>query len=482
MNKNNSPTRWFRFRLRTLFVVMTLVACAVGWFVGQVRLVKEREKFQETLFAAGGGFEWTSNDFPKLPWWRERLGDVGVEKVRVPYSCDAEIRADVKRLFPEAELVVLSKEQIKAEAREREKQKRDDEEAAAFKRTLDVGKRLGLAKPSLETASTPAGGKPVTARIDPAGTIHLLFDTNDGPAYATSKDRGNTFSPTIQIVDSNSKKQGLEFHGADMAIGKDGTVHVALSTNAWKLKLPQTEWAFFYANLEPDTKTFSPVRNLNARPSEGFSLAADDNGNVTACWLSEKLYANVSHDNGKTFGANEAIDASFDPCNCCTTSTVYGPDGRLAVLYREETNNDRDMYFVLWDQEHGKVSRTRISSTLWSINACPMSAFALSRSPHGFVAVWPTKDQIYFVRLDNNGNVLPPGEIKTDGTAGMRTGMLGVTAADGTTHVLWKKDNNLGWQEFNAAGKAKGTSHSFHSPGTGFAGVVDKDGCVVLFQ
>ena len=40
--------------------------------------------------------------------------------------------------------------------------------------------------------------------------------------------------------------------------------------------LPDDEWAFYYACLEPGAKAFSPVRNINKKPSEGFSLAADD--------------------------------------------------------------------------------------------------------------------------------------------------------------------------------------------------------------
>ena len=100
------------------------------------------------------------------------------------------------------------------------------------------------------------------------------------------------------------------------------------------------------------------------------SLAADDKGNVTACWLSDKLYANVSRDNGETFGPNVEIDPRFNPCNCCTTSAAYGEDGRLAVLYREETNNERDMYLVLWDQARGTafpISDTRIRKALESL-------------------------------------------------------------------------------------------------------------------
>ena len=116
------------------------------------------------------------------------------------------------------------------------------------------------------------------------------------------------------------------------------------------------------------------------------------------------------------------IDLSeLNPCNCCTTSSVYGADGRLAILYREETDNDRDMYLALWDQQTNKVTKTRVSTTPWKIDACPMTYYSVARSGNGFVAAWPTKGQIYFARLDSNGSPQTPREIKTPGSCGMRT-------------------------------------------------------------
>ena len=181
------------------------------------------------------------------------------------------------------------------------------------------------------------------------------------------------------------------------------------------------------------------MRNVNRKPSEGFSLAADDKGKVTTCWLSDKLYANVSHDNGETFEPFVEIDTRFNPCNCCTTSAAYGEDGRLAVLYREETNNERDMYVVLWDPEKGQLTRKRVSSTPWKTDACPMSYYTVTRTRGGFVAVWPTKGEIYFARLNGSGDSSPLSEIKTPGQSGMRTGMVALSAADGSTLVAWKR-------------------------------------------
>src|SRR5215468_1025763 len=291
------------------------------------------------------------------------------------------------------------------------------------------------------TVAVPDGGRPVVAGADAEGTIHLLYNSKDGPRYVKSTDNGKSFDAPIPVVDEKPRKAGLEFEGWDMVVGQGNRVHMAMGTNAWKLKLPQEEWGFYYTSLDPGAKAFASVRNINKTPTEGFSLAADDKGTVTACWLSGKLYANVSHDGGKTFGPRVEINPAYDPCNCCTTSAVFGADGKLAVLYREETNNERDMYMVLWDQGRSQVSRTRISKTLWKIDACPMTYYTVSRNGDGFTAVWPTRGDIFFARLDAKGNLLPPGEVKTPGKVGMRTGMLALNGPKGRTLVAWRQED-----------------------------------------
>jgi hypothetical protein len=332
------------------------------------------------------------------------------------------------------------------------------------------------------TVPAPGGGKPVVARTDKEGAVHLLCDSEGGPRYAKSTDGGVTFSAVIPVVTGGSQPAGLEYSAWDMAVGQGGRVHVAMGTNAWKLKLPQEEWGFFYANLTPGSSAFSPVRNINRKPSEGFSLAADDKGNVTACWLSDKLYANVSHDNGETFGPNVEINPRYNPCNCCTTSAAYGDDGRLAVLYREETKNERDMYLVLWDQTGSRTSRTRVSETLWKLDGCPMTYYTITPKQGGFVAAWPTRGDVYLARLDGQGHLVRPGETKTPGKAGMRTGLFTLSALDGTTLVAWKNGGRLGWQLYGEGGKPLGQPGSVESPGNGAAGVVGKDGSFILFR
>ena len=84
----------------------------------------------------------------------------------------------------------------------------------------------------------PGDAKVVKAQLGADGAIHLLLDAEDGPRYVKSTNAGVSFSAPMTIVDAASQKPGLKFQGEDLAVGKDGRVHVAMSSNAWKLKLP----------------------------------------------------------------------------------------------------------------------------------------------------------------------------------------------------------------------------------------------------
>lgn len=341
---------------------------------------------------------------------------------------------------------------------------------------------LAFAANKVTTLPIPEGGQPMAAKIDAQGTIHLVYDSTEGPHYVKSANGGKTFAKAIPLVDEGSRKPGLKFNVWDLAVSPDGHVHVALGTNAWKLKLPKEEWGFFYAHVEPQATAVSPLRNINRKPSEGFSLAADGKGNVTACWLADKLYANISHDNGQTFGSTIEIEPKFDPCNCCTTKVAYGVDGRLAILYREETNNERDMYVALWDQAQNKVTRNRVSTKLWKLDACPMTYYDVLPNGEGYVVVFPTEGKIYMAHLDANGKLLSPTETKTPGQTGMRTGMFALNGSDGSTLVAWKKDGQLGWQLYDKQSKPIGSTGTVESTGSGAAGIVDKGGNFVLFR
>ncbi len=327
----------------------------------------------------------------------------------------------------------------------------------------------------------PNGGQAVAAKITKSGAIHLIYQSGDIPYYVKSSDGGASFSSPISVVDQAARKPGLVYTTFSMAAGREDQVYVAMITNNWQKKLPNVPEGLVYATLAPGAKAFTPVRSLNGEPSEGFSLAADDSGDVAATWLAGRLFANFSYDGGKTFTPNAEINKHYLPCECCTTSATYGANGDLAVLYRERANNERDIYLVLLKNGGGE-SRTRISSTPWRTDSCPMTYFMISPAPDGYVAAWPTKGDIYFARLDKSSAVLPPGQIKTPGHSAFRSGVVALSGPDGESLIAWKRDDELGWQLYDREGRPEGASGSARSPGKGAAGVVDQRGRFILFE
>ncbi len=341
---------------------------------------------------------------------------------------------------------------------------------AAFLLVLLLG-RFSLAA-EVVAAGVPGLGHIVKARRGGDGVIHVLADGPGGPRYARSSDGGVTFGPPMVVVVASDLPAGLEFAGEDLAVGPDGRVHVALSSNGWKLKRPQEEWGFYYAQLPAGGEAFTPLRNLNRKPSEGFALAAGTNGLVVASFLSGKLHTMVSEDAGKSFGPFAELNPAWNPCDCCTTALAFGSDGRTALLYREETDNLRDPHLALWEATRGTtLSRTRLGEGHWRLAGCPMTYFVLEPVPTGYLAAWPTEGQVRWARLDLAGKLLPPGEIAAPGTTGMRQHLVILESTGGTVLVAWQEREQVRWQRYDRRGQPIGVPGAAASTGKGVAGV-----------
>jgi hypothetical protein len=120
--------RWFQFSLRTLLIVVTVLAvvCAyVGW---QAKIVREREAMLIRLHGFGGDFitsakiqnlidsgwwrsepsDWRSdlNDdqHHTVPWIRRWLGDQPIIAMWVPRSIERNAAEEIMGAFPEARI------------------------------------------------------------------------------------------------------------------------------------------------------------------------------------------------------------------------------------------------------------------------------------------------------------------------------------------------------------------------------------------
>jgi hypothetical protein len=106
--------RWFRFSLRTLFVLMAVVGLGLVWLKGELRVIRQRKDVARLIEGRGGGsgIVWQSTwrapgsdrtDLRKsrIPWWRTALGDDSAISIVVPVG-EASLFDRARECFPEA--------------------------------------------------------------------------------------------------------------------------------------------------------------------------------------------------------------------------------------------------------------------------------------------------------------------------------------------------------------------------------------------
>jgi hypothetical protein len=114
-----SSTRQFRFRfgLKTLFVVTTLVAVVLGWFTVQLKWKHDRAQALQRIEANEVGFTVDALDSylfdaRRFPWPLRMLGDKPIKSIFLDadrWQPDGDLRiGTLQKLFPEASVEVIS--------------------------------------------------------------------------------------------------------------------------------------------------------------------------------------------------------------------------------------------------------------------------------------------------------------------------------------------------------------------------------------
>jgi hypothetical protein len=106
------PRRWFRFSLRTMFVVVTILAAVGGWVASRLVWIRARDQLlygQERWIGnsdvqrfSAGGYAGEQPDAPGMLWL---FGDGGVGIISILDGTNEDIQM-AKTLFPEAEIEV----------------------------------------------------------------------------------------------------------------------------------------------------------------------------------------------------------------------------------------------------------------------------------------------------------------------------------------------------------------------------------------
>jgi len=320
---------------------------------------------------------------------------------------------------------------------------------------------------------TPDGGIQPQALADANGVVHLIYykgSPGNGDIFYVRRQPGQSgFSQPVRVnTRSGSAIAAGTIRGAQLALGRNGRVHVAWNGHA----LPDgsyMEAPMLYTRLNDAGTGFEPERDVItiARGLDGGgSVAADKDGNVYVFWHAPKpgntngeagraVFVAHSANDGKSFATEKlATPKPTGACGCCGMKGFVDRSGNVFALYRSASNlTNRDETLLL---SHNRGADFDIAYKHgWRIAACPMSSAFLSETKTGVLAAAETHGRVFFIRIDpKNGSTSPP-------VSPEEKGKHPVVIGNGADEVLlvwtvgtsWGKGGDVAWQLYDDAGR-----------------------------
>jgi hypothetical protein len=333
----------------------------------------------------------------------------------------------------------------------------------------------------VELIRTPDRGIQPQAAVDNRGMVHLIYfkgEAEGGDVFYVHRKAGEAeFSKQIKVNSRSGSVTAIgTIRGAQLAIGKNGRVHVVwdgMGKGATRVKINEKDEApLLYTRLNDSGTDFEPERNLiTFAPGldGGSSVAADVQGNVYVVWHAPQpgntngeagrtIFVARSSDDGKTFEREKvAVSKPTGACPCCGMRAFADRAGAVYILFRAATEHvDRDETLLVSPEPGAEF---RIASThKWRANICPMSSATLTEGNSGILAAWETGDQVYWAKVNSKtAQVSEP--ISPDGNA-KRKHPVAVANERGETLLVWTENTSWGkggvvvWQLFDSDGKA----------------------------
>jgi hypothetical protein len=326
--------------------------------------------------------------------------------------------------------------------------------------------------PKVTLLRTPDGGIQPQAAAGEDGTIHLIYYKGESSGgdifYVRQKNGDNGFSKPLQV---NSRPQSAmsagTIRGAQLALGRNGRVHVAWNGHA-PAKGNWMDAPMLYTRLNDAGSAFEPERNLitSARGLDGGgSVAADKNGNVYVMWhapqpgntngeLGRALFVSRSNNDGKSFTPETLATAQpTGACACCGMKAFADDEGNVFALFRAASSLTNRAETLLMSSKDG-TGFDVIYSHPWAISTCPMSSASLAQTQGAILAAGETHGRVFFVRADPktrqiSSPVSPEVKAKHPVVVANSRGEVLFVWTEGTG---WAKGGSLSWQVYDKDG------------------------------
>lgn len=244
------------------------------------------------------------------------------------------------------------------------------------------------AEPDVVVIDRDAEARQPQAAVDSRGRIHVAYGAGSSVKWAVSTDGGRSFRVST-IAKTPSLALGMR-RGPRIAVSENAVVIAAVVGAVGKGK----DGDVIAWRSEDDGNTWKQQRinSITASAREGLhALAAGPAGAVYCAWIDlrngvSELWGARSADGGVTWEADNRIYRSPDGgiCPCCHPAAAFGVDGSLAVMWRNQINNARDLYFAR-STDGGKSfgEPGKLGKKTWIFNACPMDGGSIAIGRNG---------------------------------------------------------------------------------------------------
>ncbi len=333
--------------------------------------------------------------------------------------------------------------------------------------------RAQITSPAVETIRVPHGGVQPQVAFDQKGVLHLVYLLGDATHsdifHVRSTDGGRTFSASVRVNSEPGSAIAMgTVRGAQLAIGRDGWIHVAwLGSSTANPKAPGDMSPMLYSRSPDGGDHFEAQRNLiEQHPGldGGGSVAADAKGNVYVAWhapdhpgageQARRVWIAHSSNDGATFDTERAAaNSQTGACGCCGMQLFEASDGDLYALYRSADKVvHRDM--TLLTLSTGAHATTIKDVAPMNASTCIMSTAAFAQSGKEVLAAWETTGQVYWSRINSRtiDAIAAPGRGNNRKHPTLAVNSSGQVLMAWTEGTSWNRGGSVAWQVFDANG------------------------------
>lgn len=325
----------------------------------------------------------------------------------------------------------------------------------------------------------PNGGIQPQGTTDERGTLHLVYLAGDPSASDVMYVRrapGKPFAAPLRVNNQQGSAVATgTIRGAQIAIGKNGRIHVVWNGSTKSSPEGSHEAPMWYARLNDAGTGFEAQRNLmqiSHALDGGGSVAADTTGTVYVVWHGagdqkgeqyRRIWMARSTDEGKSFAREVAVDPPNNAdnkltgaCACCGMRAFVDPRGALSLLYRTATDmTERGMYLLTSTDKGNTFSGRRLDN--WNLTTCPMSSATMVATAKQNLAAWENNGQVFFGAVNQKAGgeltkIAAPDATGKRKHPAIAVNKLGETILVWTEGTGWKKGGLLAWRVFDRNG------------------------------